>query len=70
MFDGKVGANRWDAGWRVWTVGMEYGRLLFRWDFEVGFFPQFHNRMPYGLEEGKKYHGNNWAMSLNLGYCF
>lgn len=70
MFDSVVGANRWDAGWRVWTLGVEYGKFMFCWDFEIGFFSQFHNRMPYGLEEGKKYHGNNWAMSLNVGYCF
>ena len=69
MFDSVVGANRWDAGWRVWTVGVEYGKFMFCWDFEIGFFSQFHNRMPYGLEKGKKYHGNNWAMSLNVGYC-
>ena len=70
MFDSVIGANRWDAGWRVLTVGVEYGQFMFRWDFELGFFSQFHNRMPYGLEEGKKYHGNNWATSLNVGYCF
>lgn len=70
MFDSAVGANRWDAGLRVWTVGVEYDRLMFRWDFELGFFSQFHNRLPYGLEEGKDYHGGNWATSLNLGYCF
>lgn len=69
MFDNVVGANRWDAGWRVWTVGVEYDKFMFRWDFELGFFSQFHNRMPYGLESGKKYHGNNWVMSLNVGYC-
>lgn len=70
MFDSEVGANRWDAGWRVWTVGVEYGQFMFRWDYELGFFSQFHNRMPYGLENGKKYHGCNWATSLNVGYCF
>jgi hypothetical protein len=70
MFDSVIGANRWDAGWRVLTFGVEYGHLMFRWDFEVGFFSQFHNRMPYGIEKGKQYHGNNSAMSLNIGYCF
>jgi hypothetical protein len=65
-FSNVVGANRWDAGWRAWTIGAEYKKFIFRWDFEVGFFPQFKNRLPYAL--GKKYHGNNWAMSLNLGY--
>lgn len=70
MFDSVVGANRWDAGWRVWTIGVEYDQFMFRWDFEGGFFSQFHNRMPYRIEEGGKYHGYNWAMSLNVGYCF
>ena len=71
MFANVVGANRWDAGWRVWTVGVEYDRFMFRWNFEAGFFSQFHNRMPYEFEEGrKKYRGSNWAMSLNVGYCF
>lgn len=68
MFDSKVGANRWDAGWRVWTIGVEYGRFLLHWDFELGFFSQFSNRKPYGLEKG--YDGANWAMSLNAGYRF
>ena len=70
MFDSVIGANRWDAGWRVLTVGVEYGQFMFRWDFELGFCSQFHNRMPYGLEEGKRYKGNNWSMSLNFGYYF
>lgn len=68
MFSDTVGANRWDAGWRVFTIGVEYRQFVFRWYFEAGFFSQFHNRMPYALEKG--YHGNNWATSLNLGYCF
>lgn len=70
MYDSEVGANRWDAGWRTLTVGVESGRLMFRWDLELGFFSQMHNRMPYGLEKGKKCHGSNWAMSLNVGYRF
>ena len=70
MFDSEVGANRWDAGWRVWTGGVEYGHFMLRCDLELGFFSQFHNRMPYGLEKGKDYHGYNWSMSLNVGYCF
>ena len=68
MFSSTIGASRWDAGWRVWTVGVEYRQFMFRWDFEVGFFSQFHNRIPYGLD--KKSQGYNWAMSLNLGYNF
>lgn len=68
MFSDTVGANRWDAGWRVCTIGVEYRQFVFRWDFEAGFFSQFHNRMPYAL--GKGSHGNNWATSINLGYYF
>lgn len=70
MFDSAVGANRWDAGWRALTVGADYRQFMFRCDYELGFFSQFHNRMPYGIEEGKNYHGNNWAVSLLVGYCF
>lgn len=70
MFDDKVGANRWDAGWRVITVGVEYRRFIFRWDFEVGFFPQFHHRMPFGTDDWETSLGSNGAVSLNVGYCF
>jgi len=69
MFSSEIGAPRWDAGWRVWTIGVEQSHFMFRWDFELGFFSQFPDK-PCGLEKGKEYNGYNWAMSLNLGYSF
>lgn len=68
MFDDIIGANRWDAGWRVSTVGVEYRRFMFRWNFEVGFFPQFSSRMPHGCNQD--YYGENCTMSWNIGYSF
>lgn len=70
MFNSVIGTPRWDAGWRTWTVGVDYCQFMFRWDFELSFFSQFPNRQPYGLEKGAAYIGNNWAMFLNLGYSF
>ena len=68
MFDDEIGANRWDAGWRVCTFGAEYRQFALRCDFEIGFFSQFRNKKLYTLE--KKSQGANWAFSLNIGYSF
>ncbi len=68
MFESEVGANRWDAGGRLWTVGVDYRRFMFRWDYEASFFSQFHNKMPY--EREKNNHGYNWVHSICIGYCF
>lgn len=68
VFDRSIRADRWDAGWRIFTVGAEYLHFMFRCDIEKSFFSQFphrkqHNR-PYGLK------GTHTAVLLNVGYIF
>ncbi len=68
MFSDIIGANRWDVGWRMFTVGAEYRQFMFRLDFEAGFLSQFSCRMPHNYGEDND--GKNITMSCSLGYSF
>ena len=68
MFSSVVGANRWDAGWRICTFGVERHRFMFQCDVEFGFFSQIRSsKSNPGVKNGFR---NNVAVSMNFGYCF
>lgn len=67
VFDHSIGANRWDAGWRMLTMGVEYHHFMFRCDIEKSFFSQFPHRKKYHFYHLK---GTHTTIMLNVGYVF
>ncbi|MBQ4173593.1 MAG: hypothetical protein II597_02250 [Prevotella sp.] len=67
VFDKSIGAKRWDAGWRLLTVGAEYRHFMFRCDIELSFFSQFPHRKQHKLYDLE---GTHTAILLNVGYIF
>lgn len=63
-FDSSIGTTRWDVGWRVCTLGVDYCHFLFRFDMEMGFVSQFRNRL------SNRGGDNNASLSFIVGYLF